>query len=196
MGTIRMTEIEDTDKVRIRNLVDYPVVIITPIHHKRWELPPNGEMEVIVADIRECSYDQGCRNVFRDYVQIKNSELAKEFGVSDDTVEYNWSDKDIVAALTTKPIDVLLDALDFAPDGIKEAILDKAVELEIPDMDRREAIGKALGVNVTNKIENARKAKTTKSDTTKASKRRVSRSSGTTTKSTTTRTRRTTTPKE
>ena len=84
MTTIRATELSDVDNVKIRNLVGYPVIIVTPIHHKRWELPPHGEMEVTVADVRECSYDQGCRNIFHDYVQICNSELAKEFGVNDD----------------------------------------------------------------------------------------------------------------
>lgn len=174
MATIRVTELTDTDKVIIRNLVNHPVVIVTPIHHQRWELPPHGEMEVMVVDVRECSYDQGCRNIFRDYVQICNPELAKEFGIYEDVIEYNWGDKEITEALTTAPIEVLLDALDFAPDGIKEAIVDKAVELEIPDMDRREAISKALGVNVTNKIENARKSKTASAATAKTAKRRVS----------------------
>lgn len=180
MATIRMTELNDTDKVTIRNLVNHPVVIITPIHHKRWELPPRGEMEVMAVDVRECSYDQGCRNIFKDFVQICNTELAKEFGVYEDVVEYNWGDKEIVEALTTAPIDVLLDALDFAPDGIKEALVDKAVEMEIPDMDRREAISKALGVNITNKIENARRAKTDSAQTQKTSKRRVSANSSST----------------
>lgn len=184
MATIRVTELSDTDKVVIRNLVNYPVVIVTPIHRKRWEIPPHGEMEVMVVDVRECSYDQGCRNIFRDYVQICNPELAKEFGIYEDVVEYNWGDKEITEALTTAPIEVLLDALDFAPDGIKEAILDKAVELEISDMDRREAISNALGVNVTNKIDNARKSKTTTAATAKTAKRRV------VSKSTATKTRR------
>lgn len=183
MATIRATELSDADNVKIRNLVGYPVIIVTPIHHKRWELPPHGEMEVTVADVRECSYDQGCRNIFHDYVQICNSELAKEFGVNDDVIEYNWGDKEIKAALTTAPIEVLLDALDFAPDGIKEALLDKAVEMEIPDIQRREAISKALGVDVNNKIKNAQAVKTS-AGTAKKTRRRVAA------KDTTTKTRR------
>lgn len=177
MTTIRATELSDADNVKIRNLVGYPVIIVTPIHHKRWELPPHGEMEVTVADVRECSYDQGCRNIFHDYVQICNSELAKEFGVNDDVIEYNWGDKEIKAALTTAPIEVLLDALDFAPDGIKEAILDKAVELEIPDTRRREAISEALGVNVDNKIKNKRDSQTGTEPVAKKTRRRVSSNS-------------------
>lgn len=179
MAVIKMTELADTDIVRIRNLVSYPVVIVTPIRHKRFELPGHGEMDVTVGDVRECSYDQGCRNIFRDYVQICNASLAQEFGVQEDLVEYNWGEKEIVDALTTADINVLLDALDFAPDGIKEAILDKAVELEIPDIQRREAISKALGVDVNNKIQNAKVAKT-ETTTAKTAKRRRTASSTTT----------------
>lgn len=182
MSVIRVAELADTDKVEIRSLVGYPVVIKTPMNHKRFELPPHGRMEVTVGDVRECSYDQGCRNIFRDYVQICNAELAREFGIEEDIVEYNWGDKEIIEALTTADINVLLDALDFAPDGIKEAILDKAVTLEIPDMRRREAISDALGVNVTNKIENARAAKVTTDMAPKKTKRRVSTSKSTGTK--------------
>lgn len=191
MSTINMTEISDTDSVIIRNLMDSPVIVITPIKRKRFDLPPQGRMEVQVGDIRECSYDQGCRNIFRNYVQICNPELAKEFGVSEDTIEYNWGEKEIIDALTTADINVLLDALDFAPDGIKEALLDKAVELEIPDVRRREAISTALGVNVDNKIKNKRAVAATTKTTSTATKgkRRVSKSS---TGSSTTKTRRST----
>ena len=182
MSVIHVADLNDTDKVEIRNLVNHPVVIKTPMSHKRFELPAHGRMEVTVGDVRECAYHQGCSNMFRDYVQICNSELAHEFGITEDMIEYNWGDKEITEALTTSPIEVLLDALDLAPDGIKEAILDKAVELEIPDMDRRKAIDDALGVNVTNKIENARRAKTTTTTTQKKTQRRVSASKNTATK--------------
>lgn len=160
MAIVHMIELQDTDSVVIRNLVNYPVVIITPIHKKRIELPAHGQTEIRVGDVRECSYDQGCRNIFRNYIQICNETLAQEFGIGADVVEYNWSDAEITAALTTADINVLLDALDYAPDGIKEAIVDKAVELEIPDINRRKAIYDILGIDVTQRIENAHKSET------------------------------------
>lgn len=191
MTTINTTAVSDEDNVVIRNLVAHPVVIITPLHGKRFELPPRSQMEVSVEDVRECSYDQGCRNIFRSYVQICNNELAKEFGIEDDVVEYNWGEKEIVDALMTADINVLLDALDFAPDGIKEALLDKAVELEIPDSRRREAISNALDVNVDNMIRNKRESETKTEKKATARKRRVS-SSATSTKTRRTSSSRTT----
>ena len=55
--------------------------------------------------------------------------------------------------MTTEPIEVLLDALDYAPDAIKESLVDIAVELEIPDVNRRKAIKDATGKDVTKMIE-------------------------------------------
>ena len=188
-NTIDTGAVKDTDQVSIRNLTDGSVIIVNPVSGKRYELPGHAILRLSAGEVRECGYDQGCRNIFHDYVRICNRELAREFGVTDDSYdnEYNWGDKEIVAAVTTADMDVLLDALDFAPEGIKQAILNKAVELEIPDIRKREAIGAALGVNVSNKIKNMKDAQP-KEDEAKAPKTRRR----TTTETTTTTKRRTT----
>ena len=51
-------------------------------------------------------------------------------------------------------MNVLLDALDFAPQAIKDRLVNRAVELEISDINRREAITEATGLNITNMITN------------------------------------------
>lgn len=153
---IDTTAVKDTDKIRLRNLTKNPAVYITPATGVRREIPPLGYIEVTAGEIRECSYDSGCSNLLRNYVQVCNPALAREIGVSDETIEYNWGDKEVTEAVTTADMDVLLDALDYAPAGIKQAIVDKAVELEIPDMARREAIEEAMGININRIIENKR----------------------------------------
>ena len=69
-----------------------------------------------------------------------------------------------------------MDALDFAPAGIKQAIVDKAVALEIPDMTRREAIEKAMHVNISRMIEN-KKVMGKEESSVPAQRRRVKTSS-------------------
>ena len=153
--TIDTTLVNDSDKVRIRNLTAFPAVYVTPSTHIRRELPPHGSMEVTAGELREASYDHGCIEMFRNYVQICNKELAVEFGVPEDMVEYHWSAKDIDDALLKPELyDAFLDALDFGPDGIKDSLVQRAVELEIPDVRRREAIKNVLGQDVTRMIEN------------------------------------------
>lgn len=180
-NVVDTTQLKDTDTVRVRNLTNSPVVVTTPMTHKRFELAPHGQRAITVADIRECSYDKGCTDIFRNYVQICNAQLAQEFGVTSDIIEYNWGEKEILDCLNATGIEVLEDALDFAPDGIKEAIVDKAVEIELPDMRKRQIIDDALGINITHKIDNARIAK--ESNTVKKTapkRRRVTDSTSTT----------------
>jgi len=50
------------------------------------------------------------------------------------------------------PMDVLLDALEFGPQGIQDLLVDRAVELKIPDANRRKAIQEMTGVDVNNMI--------------------------------------------
>ena len=175
-ATIDTTAVQDNEKVRLRNLTKNPAVYVTPATGIRREIPPLGYIEVTAGEVRECSYDNGCSVLLKNYVQVCNRELARELGVSDDTVEYNWTDKDVTAAVTTADIDVLLDALDFAPAGIKQAIVDKAVALEIPDMTRREAIEKAMHVNISRMIEN-KKVMGKEESSVPAQRRRVKTSS-------------------
>ena len=183
---IDTTAVKDTDKVRLRNLTKNPAVYITPATGIRREIPALGYIEVTAGEVRECSYDVGCSNLLRNYVQVCNRELARELGVSDDMIEYNWGDKEVTAAVTTADMDVLLDALDFAPAGIKQAIVDKAVELAIPDMDRREAIEKAMNININRIIENKKVIDAASSGSSGSQQQRRRKATG----STQTRTRR------
>ena len=178
---IDTTAVKDTDKIRLRNLTKNPAVYVTPATGIRREIPPLGYIEVTAGEIRECSYDSGCSNLLRNYVQVCNPALAREIGVSDETIEYNWGDKEVTEAVTTADMDVLLDALDYAPAGIKQAIVDKAVEIELPDMRKRQIIDDALGINITHKIDNARIAKeSTTVKKTAPKRRRVTDSTSTT----------------
>lgn len=49
-------------------------------------------------------------------------------------------------------MDALHDALDFAPEGIIDLIVDKAIELRIPDINKRNLIQENTGKNITGMI--------------------------------------------
>ena len=49
-------------------------------------------------------------------------------------------------------MDALHDALDFAPEGIIDLIVDKAIELRIPDINKRNLIQESTGKNITGMI--------------------------------------------
>lgn len=120
----------------------------------RRRFAPHASMNLPADELRSLSYQPGGNVVLMNFLHVGNKNLAREFGVEDDMVEYDWGEEDIVAALTTSPLDTLLDALEFGPEGISQELVKKAVELEIPDMKRREAIREFTGKNVTAMINN------------------------------------------
>lgn len=189
MSTIDTTVVKDTDSVTLRNFTTNAVVYRTPSTNVRRELPSGGSIKVTAGEIREMMYDKGCADILLNYVQICNRSLALEVGVSEDSFEneYNWNLEDIRKCLLTGSLEELEDAMDFAPDGIKESLLTEAVELEIPDIRKREVISKGMKRDVSGMIENKHRinadAETTEKKTTT---RRAAKKTTTTTKRRTT----------
>lgn len=151
------TEVElvaDDTIVPIRNIVNCETgYILTSSGHSR-RLMPGVVMRVTAGELRELYYQPGGSILLQNYIHVGNSDLCKEFGVPEDMIEYNWTAEDIKKALTEDPIEVLLDALDFAPQGVIEAIKDDAVSLEINDKAKIDAISKKTGIDIDAAIKN------------------------------------------
>lgn len=164
---VNVNLVPDDTMVKLVNMMDSPTGYKLMNGTFR-RFAPRGTMSVTAGEVREVSNMPGTITLFQNYLRIDNKDLATELGVSDDSFEheYSWGRDEIVGALTTEPIEVLLDALDYAPDAIKESLVDIAVELEIPDVNRRKAIKDATGKDVTKMIEikNAYKDESQKED--------------------------------
>lgn len=167
--------VDDETMVIIRNLTDMPVAYHVPsLGDLRRELPPRASIRVKAGELRQLNYERGGSLLLHDYINVGNVELAREFGVSDDTIEYNWTIEDVDKALTTDDLDVLRDAMDFAPEGIKQTIADRAVELKIPDSNRRNIISSATGLDIDSMIKNKEIIDADKVEKKTTAKRRVS----------------------
>ena len=151
---VNVNLVPDDTMVKLVNMMDSPTGYKLMNGTFR-RFAPRGTMSVTAGEVREVSNMPGTITLFQNYLRIDNKDLATELGVSDDSFEheYSWGRDEIVGALTTEPIEVLLDALDYAPDAIKESLVDIAVELEIPDVNRRKAIKEATGKDITKMIE-------------------------------------------
>lgn len=185
MATVNTVSVKDSSPVKLRNFTAHSIVYTTPSTNIRREIPAGGSIKVTAGEIREMTYDLGCSNLLKDYLQVCNKELAEEVGVSEDSIEheYNWNKDDVIRCLQSDDLAELENAMDFAPAGIKELILNQAVELEIPDIRKREIISEATGRNVSQIIEN--KHQIEKTDTTAAKetpKRRTTAKTATTTR--------------
>lgn len=183
------TKVADDESVVITNLLDHTTgyIVETSNGTVRRFLPAFASFKVKAEELRQLNYTLGGREILRNYIRVGNKSLAAEFGVDvDETPEYNWTEKDVIDCLNSPDINILLDALDFAPKGIKQLIADKAVELEVPDVNKRKAISESLGVDIDGMIKNKHAYDEQEDEKPKTTRRRTTKST-----STTTRTRRT-----
>lgn len=146
--------VSDDTLVTIENMVGHDVSYIISSLGVRRKLMPGVSLQVKAQELRALYAEPGGEVLLRNYLHVKEPKLQREFGISEDQIEYNWTIKDIDSVLLEKPEEYLLDALDFAPQGIIDLIQSRAIELELPNMNKRKAIMKKTGVNITKSIEN------------------------------------------
>ncbi len=145
--------VKDEAKIRIRNLCDHTVCYSITDGPRR-ELSPNQAIVVSAGELRQLNSEYGGSKLLQNYIQILNPQLAAEFGLEfENNPEYTWTAEDVDKVLLEKPIEVLEDALDFAPAGIIDLIVSRAVALNLPDNNKRDAILNQTGKNITRMIE-------------------------------------------
>lgn len=148
-----------SDKVTVRNLTNSPVKI--PGEYPHWaklRIVGGGQASFAKNEIINMIDfgSHGILNIFKNYVSVDDKEIQEKLGIDvTEDVEYNWTVNDVDKVLmdVTK-IDNLEDALNFAPDGIKDLIVERAVALRIPNMTARELIKKATGSDISTMISN------------------------------------------
>lgn len=139
--------------VEVQNITDH-IVGYYSFEEKRRVIPSQASIKVTAEELRALHFTDGGHVLLHESLSVKDKSLAKEFGISEDLLEheYNWSEKDVEKVLTNGTLDELKDALDFAPQGIVDMIVSKAVELKINDIGKRDAIFEATGRNVDQMI--------------------------------------------
>lgn len=170
--------VENDELIEVRNLTDSPVVYKSYDGHRR-EFKGGQSFMIPAIELRQLGYDRGGLELLRNYLHVDNLELAMEFGVTQDSYEneYSWKISDIDRVLKTGSMDELQDALDFAPLGIIDTILSRAIEIKLNDVEKRQAISQATHANIDAMIENIKYAATPeKEEAPKTRTRRVNKS--------------------
>lgn len=146
--------LKENDLIKVRNLTDHAVVYMS-YDGRRRAFAGQQTMKISVEELRQLAYSRGGLVLLRNHLSIDNKELAEEFGIQSDTYdnEYQWTKEDVDRVLLSGDMDELLDALDFAPNGIIDLIISRAVNLRISDIAKRKAISEATGRNINSMIE-------------------------------------------
>lgn len=107
--------------------------------------------EVTMEELRKLSYQPGGESLLRKYLLIHNEDAVKEL-LAEVEPEYYYTRKEVAEVLEKGSLDELKDLLDFAPKGTVNLAKTIAVETELNDVKKREAILESTGFDVTNAI--------------------------------------------
>lgn len=148
--------VKDDEMVRVENLSDMQCGYVLVSSGVIRRFMPHVSMNIPARELRELSYQRGGLYLLQNYLRVHNKALAEEFGVSEDSYdhEYNWTSADIDRCLDDTDINPLLDALDFAPEGVVDTLKQRAIEREITDKRKLEAIGKRTNSDLEAMIRN------------------------------------------
>lgn len=148
-------EFDMKKQVSVKNRSSGIVIYKIPDHSITREFKPSEEKKITYEELVWLSYQEGGRDLMENFLQIKDIDVTENLEIHTEQ-EYFMSEEDVVKLLREGSLDALLDALDFAPEGVIQLIKDLSVSLPLYDMQKREAILKATGFNVTSAIEYSR----------------------------------------
>lgn len=126
--------------------------IIPELNNLQRQFAPSESKQITMGELRKLSWVPGGKNMLKDCLIIDSEDAVKEL-LGDVDPEYYYKDEDIKKLLTEGSLEQLQDCIDFAPSGVIDLIKQYAVELEINDNSKRDAIAARLGFNVNKAIE-------------------------------------------
>lgn len=144
--------INNTDKVRVENRANAIVAYRVPESNIIRRFVAGEVKEIAMGELRQAVQIPGTYRLIESNLVIHNKEAVEELlpGVEP---EYFYTAKDVDYLLERATLDQLMDALDFAPEGVIELIKERAVKTELNDVQKRNAILEQTNFNVTKAIE-------------------------------------------
>lgn len=128
------------------------VLYTIPEDNIRREFMPGEVKRISYEELEKLSYIPGGRVMLMEYLQIQDQVALDGLAIPTEP-EYFLTRDQVIDLLQNGSMDAFLDCLDFAPEGVLQLIKDLAVEIRLNNVDKREAIKKVLGFDVTKAIE-------------------------------------------
>ena len=117
-----------------------------------WRNFAPGETKKIPLDeLKALQYAPGGEFTLKHLLIVKDKDALSALNIETEP-EYFYTEDKIKDLLMRGTLDELKDCLDFAPQGVIAILKKMAVDMKLPDMEKREAIFKATGFNIDNAI--------------------------------------------
>lgn len=149
---------ESSKILRVKNRSASLAVYSIPEINIRREFAPGETKNITYGELEKLSYQPGGRTIMQNFLQIIDPEATSDLGINREP-EYDLSEQQIVDLMTKGSLDAFLDCLDFAPVGVIDLIKKFSVSLPLNDIDKRDALKKKTGFDVTVALANMQKEK-------------------------------------
>lgn len=160
--------------VEVTNRSSGKVLYVVPEMGIRREFYPRETKKVNIAEIEAVSSQPGGRELIYHYLLVKDQDALRDSLNVKEEPEYWFTEEKIPSWIVESSLDEFKDALDFAPEGVKELIKQYSVSLPLNDMNKRIAIQEQLGFDVNAAIAHATPDATEEVPQATTSRRRVS----------------------
>lgn len=149
---------ENSKILRVKNRSASLAVYSIPEINIRREFAPGETKNITYGELEKLSYQPGGRTIMQNFLQIIDPEATGDLGINREP-EYDLSEQQIVDLMTKGSLDAFLDCLDFAPVGVIDLIKKFSVSLPLNDIDKRDALKKKTGFDVTVALANMQREK-------------------------------------
>lgn len=149
---------ESSKILKVKNRSASLAVYSIPEINIRREFAPGETKNITYGELEKLSYQPGGRTIMQNFLQIIDPEATGDLGINHEP-EYDLSEQQIVDLMTKGSLDAFLDCLDFAPVGVIDLIKKFSVSLPLNDIDKRDALKKKTGFDVTVALANMQKEK-------------------------------------
>lgn len=140
------------EKIKVENRSGKYLVTSIPNTNITFVWVKQGSFVMLTKEeIKELYYQPGGKLFFDNLIVHDDKLCAELFGNLEP--EYFYTEKEIDEILLNGSIEQLEDALDFSPAGGVDLIATRAVELKIPDINKRQVITKFTGRDIDANIE-------------------------------------------
>lgn len=149
---------ESSKILKVKNRSASLAVYSIPEINIRREFAPGETKNITYGELEKLSYQPGGRAIMQNFLQIIDPEATGNLGINREP-EYDLNEQQIVDLMTNGSLDAFLDCLDFAPVGVIDLIKKFSVSLPLNDIDKRDALKKKTGFDVTVALANMQKEK-------------------------------------
>lgn len=135
--------------IKVTNRSNGFVAYTLPEKHLRREFNPRETKTIDYEELLEVSVQVGGRELLYNYLLINDAEAMREILNVHEEPEYWLAEEKIPTWMNSCSLNEFKDALDFAPDGVKELIKKYAVSVPLNDVSKRMAIKDILKFDVS-----------------------------------------------